>query len=85
MEHGGSSYESILEKILKLNVEDIARISGFHGEAEMDFHRLAGPSNVSKDLKNDGPCLWVFVYDISTWVERRKAWILYHFNKRRCD
>ena len=37
--------------------EEIARISRFSRAAEMDFQRLAGPINVSVDLKYDVPCL----------------------------
>ena len=38
--------------------------------AEMDFQCLAGPRNVSVDLKYDVLCLWVFVYGIPVWVWR---------------
>ena len=37
--------------------EEIARISGFCRAAEMDFQHLAGPINVSVDLKYDVLCL----------------------------
>ena len=33
------------------------RITGFCRVAEMDFHHLAGPRNVSVDLKYDVLCL----------------------------
>ena len=36
-----------------INDEEIARISGFCQVAEMDFHHLARPRNVSVDLKYD--------------------------------
>ena len=35
------------------NDEEIARISGFCWASEMDFQCLAGPTNVSVDLKYD--------------------------------
>ena len=37
--------------------EKIARISSFCQAAEMDYQRLAGPKNVSVDLKYDVLCL----------------------------
>ena len=37
--------------------EEIAIISGFCQAAEMDFHYLARPRNVSVDLKYDVLCL----------------------------
>ena len=37
--------------------EKIARISGFCQAVEMDFQHLAGPRNVSVDLKYDVLCL----------------------------
>ena len=37
--------------------EKIARITSFCRAAEMYFHRLAGPRNVSVDLKYDVLCL----------------------------
>ena len=39
------------------NDEEIARISCFSLAAEMDLHCLAGPRNMSVDLKYDVPCL----------------------------
>ena len=44
------------EKILKLTIiiiidEEIARVSSFCRAAEIDFYCLAGPRNVSIDLK----------------------------------
>ena len=36
----------------------------------MDFQSLAGPRNVSVDLKYDVLCLWMFVYGIPAWVGR---------------
>ena len=36
----------------------------------MDFQRLAGPRNVSVDLKYDVPCLLVFVYGIPASIGR---------------
>ena len=41
--------------------EAIARISGFCRSAEMNFHHLAEPRNVSVDLKYNVLCLRVFV------------------------
>ena len=46
--------------------EEIARISFFCRVAEMYFHHLAGPINVSVDFKYDVLCLRVFVYGIPT-------------------
>ena len=37
--------------------EEISRISCFCRAAEMDFHHLARPRNVSVDLKYDVMCL----------------------------
>ena len=46
------------KEILKLiDDEEIARISGNCQSEEMDFHHLAGPQNVSVDLKYDVLCL----------------------------
>ena len=74
MEHGGISFEMILEKkILKLNIIMMKNRKNFHGfcrAAQMDFQRLAGPRNVSVDLKYDVLCLWVFVYGIPAWFGR---------------
>ena len=36
-----------------IDVEEIAIISGFCQAAEMDFHHLARPKNVSVNLKYD--------------------------------
>ena len=44
--------------------EDFARISCFCRTVEFDFQHLAGPRNVSVDLKYDVLCLGVFVYGI---------------------
>ena len=45
----------------------------------MDFQRLAGPRNLSVDLKYDVKynvlCLWVFVYGIPAWVGRSNCLI----------
>ena len=43
-----------------------SKIFGFYGSAEMNFHHLAGPRNVSVDLKYDAVCLQVFVYGTPT-------------------
>ena len=43
--------------VAKKDWKQIARISGFYRSAEMDFHHLAGPRNVSVDLKYDVLCL----------------------------
>ena len=52
----------------------IARISRFCRAAEGYFQRLAGPINVSVDLKYDVLRLWVFVYGIPAWVGRSNYW-----------
>ena len=63
----GSSFEQILEKkILKSNFIIITKNRGFRRAAERHFQCLAGPINVSVDLKYDVLCLSVFVYGIST-------------------
>ena len=46
--------------------EEIAKISSFYRAAEMDFQHLAGPRNVSVNLKYDVLCLRVFMYGIPT-------------------
>ena len=56
MDGGGISSELILEKILKLIIiiimmKKIARISRFCRAAKRHFQLLAGPINVSVDLK----------------------------------
>ena len=47
----------------------------------MDFQRLAGPRNVSVDLKYDVLCLWVFVVYLFESGEVT-AWILYWWADR---
>ena len=50
--------------------EEIPRISRFCRLAEMNFLRLAGPRNVSVELKYDVLCLLVLVYGIPALVGR---------------
>ena len=43
--------------VVIIKMKQIARISRFCRSAERDFHLLAGPRNVSIDLKYDALCL----------------------------
>ena len=59
MERGEISSELRERKILKiiLMMKNSQEFPIFCRSAEMDFHHLAGPRNVSVDLKYDVPCL----------------------------
>ena len=56
--------------LLQLRRWRIAKNFPFCRAAERHFQCLAGPINVSVDLKYDFLCLWVFMYGIPAWVWR---------------
>ena len=52
-----STCQPSIQSATALSDEEIARISGYGGAAERHFQSMAGPKNVSIDLKYDVLCL----------------------------